>query len=84
MPSREYPVAWVMAQRNMLPVGIEPGTSQPEVGLTNHLAGRTGTGTTLPKNLRLQVCYGAGVHAIDSAWPLFPRPAQRISGHPHG
>ena len=42
MPGHEYPIPWVTAQKNLLPVGIEPGTSQAEVRLTNHLASRTG------------------------------------------
>ena len=36
MPGHEYPVPRVMAQNNLLPVGIEPGTSRLEVRVTNH------------------------------------------------
>ena len=42
MPGHEHPIPWVPAQKNLLPVGIEPGTSRTEVRLTNHLASRTG------------------------------------------
>ena len=42
MPGHEYPIPRVTAQKNLLPVGIEPGTSRSEVRLTNHLASRTG------------------------------------------
>ena len=34
MPGHEYPVPRVTAQKNLLPVGIEPGTSRSEVRLT--------------------------------------------------
>ena len=42
MPGHEYPIPWVPAQKNLLPVGIVPGTPRTEVTLTNHLASRTG------------------------------------------
>ena len=38
MPGHEYPIPWVPAQKNLLPVGIVPGTSRTEVRLTNHFA----------------------------------------------
>ena len=41
MPGHEYPIPWVPAQKNLLPVGVVPGTSRTEVRLTNHLASRT-------------------------------------------
>ena len=49
MPGHEYPVPRVTAQKNLLPVGIEPGTSRSEVRLTNHLASRTGITRTFKK-----------------------------------
>ena len=48
----EYPVPRVTSEKNLLPVGIELGTSRSEVRLTNHLARRT-TYIILGRNARL-------------------------------
>ena len=39
MPSHEYPIPWVTAQKNLQPVGIVRGPQRTEVpGTINHLA----------------------------------------------
>ena len=57
MPSHEYPIPWVPAQKNLLPVGIVPGTSRTEVRLTNHLASRTSVrALKIYQSFKVKVC----------------------------
>ena len=67
MPGHEYPVPWVTAQKNLLPVGIEPGTSRSEVRLTNPLASRSGN-ARLYSDVKLKHLYLYSKRTFFSGW----------------
>ena len=65
-----YPVPRVTAQKNLLPVGTEPGTTRSEGRLTNHLASRTG-GKCFCPSLSVFYTIFRDVHVVDVWDELF-------------